>query len=140
MRKIKHVTTAIALTLCASSASATTLGLATTGPVETAVGELSYGFELAGFDIADIEATGTNGQTIEFQLSAFDSYTNGALLLVDVSASASLRMTLLSAFRRSQQQPCSRSRCQVVRCFWAQRLLDWVSGPRVARFKAFKAG
>lgn len=112
MREMKHVTAAIALSLCASSASAATLGLATTGPVDTGTGELFYTSELAGFvdladggfstlffeptntipnvfdsggDVADITATGTNDQVIEFQLSAFDGYTDGALLLVDVS-------------------------------------------------------
>ncbi len=106
--------TAVSLTLAAGAASSATLGLSTSGPIDSGRDFLdTFGFGTfsafpvfatggpsnffydtvdtslstfdSGGDIADIVAYGytRNSNTyLEFQLSAFDGYTNGALLTI----------------------------------------------------------
>jgi len=109
---------ALSLAVGVTSAKAASLGLTTSGPVDSGIGDLTYfgpgtgglaGFVLlddggssnlfydptdaffssfdSGAGTATIDATGFVGEVLEFQLGAFDSYTNGALLTVDLTGS-----------------------------------------------------
>lgn len=110
---LKSGALALAMSLAAGSASAATLGLTTTGPVDSGIGDFDYAFEFSGFvtlatggtstffydptgfspstfdslgDVSDVVSYGFVGQVMEFELTAFDGYTNGALLSIDVSS------------------------------------------------------